>query len=190
MQSARLSVPLSGTVKGLAEPRSEGRLQPCECQMRGITDPKSPEICLTFRALLRYHLGHGSRRHAQALQKKKRRCVPETGQQNGRNAKVAEDRCCLFHASLCQVQPAFLPHIAVPGKKRVKKARVVYNPKRRYKVSDSLRGLKLRCRVRSAQMLFCRVSRLHSSAFLTYFCITIIENLHLPSTFIGVKGAK
>jgi|GEM_PF-5950710 len=30
-------------------------------------------------------------------------------------------------------------------------------------------------------MLFCHVFRLHSSAFLIFFCITIIENLHLPS---------
>ena len=34
---------------------------------------------------------------------------------------------------------------------------------------------------RSAQMLFCHVFCLHSSAFLIFFCITIIENLHLPS---------
>ncbi|MBQ1725799.1 MAG: hypothetical protein II039_00240, partial [Treponema sp.] len=68
---------------------------------------------------------------------------------------------------------------SIPGRNRVKKA------ERGYKVSDSLRGLKLRCRVRTAQMLFCRVSCLHSSAFFTYFCITIVENMHLTSIPIG-----
>ena len=61
------------------------------------------------------------------------------------------------------------------------KSKGVYNPKRRYKVSDSLRGLKLRCRVRTAQMLFCRVFSLHSSA--SAHCFATLHSLFVALTF-------
>lgn len=49
------------------------------------------------------------------------------------------------------------------------------------KVSDSLRGLKLRYRVRTAKMLFCRIFSLHSSASAHWFAT--LNSLFVAITF-------
>ena len=113
-----MSLPFA--VKCFTETRSGGRLLAGHCQMCCIACPQSPEISVSFLALLRDHFGHGSWSHADTLQQKKGRCIPQPGEQDGSYAEMAEECHGLFHASSGPVQTAFFAAVSVTRKECVK----------------------------------------------------------------------